>query len=167
MRPTARLAIVGPDDEGLTPALRALAGREGVAESVVFTGMLRGDDKLDALAAADVWALPSHTENFGNAVVEALAAGRAAVISPAVNIAPEIAAAGAGVVAPLTRRSIRARDHVAAAGMTRGARRSVRADASSRADTTGRWSDRSWRRCTRRSRRGARRGAGSEVRLCA
>jgi glycosyltransferase involved in cell wall biosynthesis len=99
--PACRLAIVGPDDEGLTAELVALARREGVAERVVFTGMLSGVEKLDALAAAGVWALPSHTENFGNAVVEALAAGRATVISPAVNIAPEIAASGAGIVAPL------------------------------------------------------------------
>jgi glycosyltransferase involved in cell wall biosynthesis len=99
--PACRLAIVGPDDEGLTLELVALARREGVAERVVFTGMLSGAEKLDALAAAGVWALPSHTENFGNAVVEALAAGRATVISPAVNIAPEIAASDAGIVAPL------------------------------------------------------------------
>lgn len=98
---SARLAIVGPDDEGLTAGLVALARAEGVGERVVFTGMLRGEDKLDALAAADVWSLPSHSENFGNAVAEALAAGRATVISPGVNIAPEIAAAGAAVVAPL------------------------------------------------------------------
>ncbi len=97
-----RLAIVGPDDEGLTSSLQALGRREGVADRMTFTGMLCGGEKLDALAAADVWVLPSHTENFGNAVVEALAAGRATVISPAVNIAPEIAAAGAGIVAPLT-----------------------------------------------------------------
>ena len=99
--PAIRLAIVGPDDEGLTPALITQACRAGVGDHVVFTGMLRGDDKLDALAAADVWALPSHSENFGVAVVEALAAGRATVISPAINIASEIAAAGAGVVASL------------------------------------------------------------------
>lgn len=99
--PTARLAIVGPDDEGLTADLAMLARQEGVSERMVFTGMLRGNDKLDALAAADVWVLPSHTENFGNAVAEALAAGRATVISPGVNIAPEIAAAGAAVVVPL------------------------------------------------------------------
>ena len=53
--------------------------------------MLRGRDKLAALAAADVWALPSHSENFGIAVVEAMAAGRAVVVAPDVNIAPEIA----------------------------------------------------------------------------
>jgi glycosyltransferase involved in cell wall biosynthesis len=79
----------------------AQARREGVGDRVVFTGMLRRGDKLDALAAADVWTLPSHTENFGIAVAEALAAGRATVISPAVNIAPDIADANAGIVAPL------------------------------------------------------------------
>jgi glycosyltransferase involved in cell wall biosynthesis len=100
--PEARLAIVGPDDEGLTPALAALARREGVAGAVTFAGMLRGRDKLTALAAADVWALPSHSENFGVAVAEALAAGRAVVVAPGVNIAAEIARAGAGVVSGLS-----------------------------------------------------------------
>ena len=112
--PTARLAIVGPDDEGLTPELRALAGNEGAAESIVFTGMLSGDAKRAALAAADVWVLPSHSENFGNAVVEALAAGRAAVISPAVNIAAEIEAAGACVVAPLRAEAFAGGDQITA-----------------------------------------------------
>lgn len=95
----AWLVIAGPDDEGLQPGLAELAEREGVAGRVVFTGMLHGEEKLAALAAADVWALPSHTENFGIAVVEALAAGKAAVISPAVNLAGEMGEAGAAVVA--------------------------------------------------------------------
>jgi glycosyltransferase involved in cell wall biosynthesis len=94
------LVIAGPDDERLTPSLRALAVREGVAQRTSFAGMLTGDAKLEALAAADVWALPSRGENFGNAVVEAMAASRAVVVSPEVNIAPEIAAAGAGIVSP-------------------------------------------------------------------
>jgi len=106
--PDARLAIVGPDDEGLTPELAALAVREGVADAVTFTGMVRGRDKLAALAAANVWALPSHSENFGIAVAEALAAGRAVVMSPGVNIAPEIAAASAGVVCELTAEAFAA-----------------------------------------------------------
>ena len=100
--PDAHLAIVGPDDEGLAPALRTLAEREHVAGRVVFTGMLQGEDKLSALAAADVWALPSMTENFGNAVVEAMAAGVAVVISPQVNIAADVKASGAGIVAERT-----------------------------------------------------------------
>ena len=96
----ARLVIAGPDDEALTPPLVAIAAAEGVLANVSFVGMLTGEDKLGALAAADVWALPSHAENFGVAVVEALAAGLPVVISPAVNIAPEIAAFGAGSVCP-------------------------------------------------------------------
>ena len=99
--PDVRLAIVGPDDEGLTPRLVAVAQREGVGARVTFVGILTGEEKRAALAAADVWALPSHTENFGIAVAEALAAGRATVISPAVNIAPDVRAAGAGIVAEL------------------------------------------------------------------
>jgi glycosyltransferase involved in cell wall biosynthesis len=106
--PGCWLAIVGPDDEGLTPRLQALAEREGIASRVVFTGMLRGEDKLAALASADVWALPSHTENFGIVVAEALAAGLPVVISPAVNIAPDIAEAGAGVVCELTAQAFAA-----------------------------------------------------------
>jgi glycosyltransferase involved in cell wall biosynthesis len=94
----AQLVIAGPDDEGLRTGLEGLAGREGVGDRVVFPGMLRGDDKLAALAAADVWALASHTENFGIAVVEALAAGVPTVISPAVNLAGELERAGAGIV---------------------------------------------------------------------
>ncbi len=100
--PDAWLVIAGPDDEGLTKPLENLARREGVADRVVFTGMLRGDDKLAALAAASVWALPSHTENFGVAVVEAMAAGLATVISPAVNLSSAVQSADAGVVADLT-----------------------------------------------------------------
>jgi glycosyltransferase involved in cell wall biosynthesis len=92
------LVIAGPDDEGLTRSLRALAARNGVGGRTVFTGMLSGVDKLSALAAADVWVLPSRGENFGNAVVEALAASRAVVVSQEVNIAQAIAEAGAGVV---------------------------------------------------------------------
>lgn len=106
--PHARLAIVGPDDEGLTPELAALAAREGVADAVTFAGMVRGRDKLAALAAADVWALPSHSENFGIAVAEALAAGRSVVVAPGVNIAPDIAAASAGVVCELTAEAFAA-----------------------------------------------------------
>ncbi len=126
--PDARLCIAGPDDEGLTPSLRALAEREGAGGAVSFTGMLRGRDKLAALAAADVWALPSHSENFGIAVAEALAAGRAVVVSPGVNIAREIAAADAGVVAELDAGAFAAaiagllRDDARRAGLGRSAR---------------------------------------------
>jgi glycosyltransferase involved in cell wall biosynthesis len=98
-----RLAIVGPDDSGLTPKLSGLARDVGLAAGeVTFVGPVFGEERLDALGAADVWALSSHTENFGIAVAEAAAAGCPLVISPAVNIAADVEAAGAGVVAEAT-----------------------------------------------------------------
>lgn len=96
----AVLVLAGPDDEGLVPALQRLASEQGVAERTFFTGMLTGEHKLAALAASDVWALSSHTENFGVAAVEALAAGRAAILSSSVNIAAEAGEAGAALVRP-------------------------------------------------------------------
>jgi glycosyltransferase involved in cell wall biosynthesis len=96
--PAAVLAIVGPDDEGLGHGLMALAESLGVADRVVLTGVVNGADRHAALAAADVWVLPSDTENFGNAIVEAMAAGVPVVITPGVNLAAEIDAAGAGLV---------------------------------------------------------------------
>jgi glycosyltransferase involved in cell wall biosynthesis len=100
-RPDARLAIVGPDDEELEPRLAALAERLGIGHALVFTGMLTGNDRADALAAARLWALSSHTENFGVAVVEAIAAGLPVVISRAVNIAPDLEQANVAVVPEL------------------------------------------------------------------
>jgi glycosyltransferase involved in cell wall biosynthesis len=98
----ARLVLVGPDDEGLQAGLEELAASRGIRERVVFTGLLRGTDKLAALAAADLWALPSLTENFGVAVLEALAAGVPVVLSPTVNIAGALDEAGAAVVSERT-----------------------------------------------------------------
>jgi glycosyltransferase involved in cell wall biosynthesis len=106
--PDALLAIVGPDDKHLIPSLRELAMREGVAGRVVFTGALHDHDKLEALAAADVWALPSRMENFGNAMVEALAAGVPSVVSSAVDLASDLRDAGAAQVATPTADAIAA-----------------------------------------------------------
>jgi glycosyltransferase involved in cell wall biosynthesis len=100
--PDAMLALVGPDDEGLQPRLAELAAEAGVGRDVMFTGLLRGQELRGALSAATVWALPSKTENFGSAVVEAMAAGVPVVISQEVNVAAAIDASSAGVVCPGT-----------------------------------------------------------------
>ena len=97
----AQLAIVGPDDENLVPPLRELASDCGVADRVTFAGPLYGQDQLDALGSADIWALTSHTENFGNAVMEAMATGLPVLVSSAVNLAGAISACGSGVVTGL------------------------------------------------------------------
>jgi glycosyltransferase involved in cell wall biosynthesis len=93
-----QLVIVGPDDEGLTPKLIALSASLGIGERVRFAGPLYDDDKAAALAVADIWVLPSHTENFGNAVLEAMVAGAPVIISSEVNLARDVAEAAAGIV---------------------------------------------------------------------
>ena len=64
--------------------------------------MLQGELKWGALLAAEAFILPSHQENFGIAVAEALAVGTPVLISDKVNIWREIEADGAGLVAPDT-----------------------------------------------------------------
>ena len=66
--------------------------------------MLQGDDKWGAFQSADAFLLPSHQENFGIAVVEALSASTPVLLSPAINIAADIEAAGAALVEPDTHR---------------------------------------------------------------
>lgn len=94
----ALLAIVGPDDETLTPSLRRLAVQLGISHRVRFVPALYGEDKRAALAAARVWVLASHTENFGVSVLEAAAAGLPIIVSPQVNLAAAMLAADAAVV---------------------------------------------------------------------
>ncbi len=96
----ARLMIAGPDNEGLGEKVRRWLADEGVTERVTFTGMLLGEEKLAALSGADLFVLPSYTENFGIAVVEAMACGLPVVISNRVNIWREVVDYGAGRVCP-------------------------------------------------------------------
>lgn len=67
-------------------------------ENVFFPGMLSGDHKWGAFYGCEAFVLPSHQENFGIAVVEALACGKPVLISNQVNIWHEIKNAGAGLV---------------------------------------------------------------------
>jgi glycosyltransferase involved in cell wall biosynthesis len=96
------LCVVGPDSDRVTEALRNRARKHGVASRVVFTGALSGEHLASAIAAAHVLVMPSHTECFGNALVEALAAGVPAVVSPGVALGSRLSDAGAGLIAPAT-----------------------------------------------------------------
>jgi glycosyltransferase involved in cell wall biosynthesis len=96
--PSLHLVMAGPDQTGLLPKLLRLAQAGGVAERVSWPGMLDGDAKWAAFYASEVFALPSHQENFGIAVVEALACGLPVLISDKVNIWREVATEGAGLV---------------------------------------------------------------------
>lgn len=91
-----RLIIAGPDPGVWRPYLEAEARRLGIAERVVWAGMLQGDNKWGAFRSAEVFVLPSHQENFGLAVAEALACGVPVLISKRINIWREIIDDGAG-----------------------------------------------------------------------
>ena len=93
-----RVVVAGIDDEGLRVSLEADAARLGLADRLVFTGPVAGAGKQALLANAQLLVLPSYSENFGNVVLEAMAAGCPVIVTPEVGAAPIVAAAGAGWV---------------------------------------------------------------------
>ena len=125
---SARLVIAGPDQTGWTKDLRALAERLNLSRNVLWTGMLSGDSKWGMLRLAEAFVLPSHQENFGIAVAEALACGTPVLISNKVNIWREIGQDRAGLVddddEPGTTRLLEKW-----LGMTPEAREAMRGDA--------------------------------------
>ena len=94
-----RLLFVGPDQIGWREELETMANVMGISSQVVWAGARMGEHKWGALAVAEVFALPSHQENFGIAVVEALACRVPVLISDKVNIWREILEERAGLVA--------------------------------------------------------------------
>jgi len=92
------LVMAGPDQIGWAASLKAQAERLGIASRISWPGMLQGDAKWGAFYAAEVFCLPSHQENFGIVVAEALACGKPVLISNKVNIWREIASDAAGFV---------------------------------------------------------------------
>ena len=99
------LRLAGPpESEAYLQQLQDLCVRHGlqIGRDVSFPGMISGRDKWRELAAAQAMILPSHQENFGIVVVEALACGKTVLLSDRVNIWPWIDEAKAGFVAPDT-----------------------------------------------------------------
>ncbi|HEX8330743.1 MAG TPA: glycosyltransferase [Hymenobacter sp.] len=103
----APLVVAGPGLD--TPYGRAVQAQAAGAPAgaVSFAGMLTGASKWGAFYGAEAFVLPSHQENFGIAVVEALACGKPVLISKQINIWREIDAAGAGLVADDTAAGTR------------------------------------------------------------
>lgn len=75
-----KLFIAGPDYGELANLIR-LCQSLGIENKVTFVGKIDGDEKIDFLGAADVFAMPSHNENFGNVYAESLACGTPIVAS--------------------------------------------------------------------------------------
>ena len=95
----ADLLIAGNDEEDYRPELEALARRCGVADRVCFLGPVDGETKMGAAHSADLLALPSYSENFGNVVLEAMAVGCPVVVTPEVGLASVVREVCCGIVA--------------------------------------------------------------------
>jgi glycosyltransferase involved in cell wall biosynthesis len=94
----AALVLAGSGDDVLLGELKEQARSLRIADNILWVGFLRGDDKRAAFADADGFVLPSWSENFGIAVVEAMAAGCPVVVTDQVAIHGDISQAGAGYV---------------------------------------------------------------------
>ena len=103
--PDLHLVIAGPDD-GMEGPARQLVAASGLGPHVTFTGILTGRAKLAAFRDAYLFALPSYAENFGIAVVEAMACGLPVAISDQVAIWRDIEQAGAGSVGRTNAASV-------------------------------------------------------------
>jgi len=88
------LVLAGPDD-GFEAQAREMV-MDGLSNRVTFTGALQGNDKYEAFAAADVFVLPSFSEGFAMAILEALAASLPVLLTPGCNF-HEVAQNQAGI----------------------------------------------------------------------
>jgi glycosyltransferase involved in cell wall biosynthesis len=104
--PALHLIIAGPDQTGWVAVLKKLAQDLGVADRISWPGMLRDEMKWGAFYTAEAFVLPSHQENFGIAVAEALGCGLPVLISDKVNIWSEVCSHSAGLVAPDTLQGV-------------------------------------------------------------
>ena len=99
-REDLHLVLAGPDSEGYGRKVRRWLADGGALKKATFTGSLEGEERLAVMQQAELFALPSYTENFGGVVTEAMASRVPVVISDQVNIWPDVLKAGAGLVVP-------------------------------------------------------------------
>jgi glycosyltransferase involved in cell wall biosynthesis len=102
--PELALMIAGNDDEGILPELKALARSEGVADRLTFLGPVSDEYKWALYENAEMFILPSYSENFGNVVAEAMAMACPVVITPDVGLAKLVREVGCGIITPAEPR---------------------------------------------------------------
>lgn len=104
--PHLHLLVAGDGSPNYVASLKARAATLGITDQLTWAGHLEGEAKAAAFASADVFVLPSFSENFGIAAAEALAAGLPCLLSEGVAIAGDVVRAGAGLVVGTDAQSI-------------------------------------------------------------
>jgi glycosyltransferase involved in cell wall biosynthesis len=92
------LLMAGSGDPEYLSYLTNLVSSLGLQSQTSMTGFVTGQKKDLLLQGSDLFVLPSFSENFGIAVAEAMVVGLPVIITPGVQIAPEIAEAKAGLI---------------------------------------------------------------------
>jgi glycosyltransferase involved in cell wall biosynthesis len=92
------LILAGTGETDYVEELKNLMTSLGLTSHISFAGFVKGTDKQLLLQGCDIFVLPSFSENFGIAVAEAMVVGLPVIVTPGVQIAPEIAEAKAGLV---------------------------------------------------------------------
>ncbi len=92
------LILAGSGEPDYFNYLLKLVYSLGLKSQASFAGFVTGEEKQLLLQGSDIFVLPSFSENFGVAVAEAMAAGLPVIVTPQVQIAPNIAAERAGLV---------------------------------------------------------------------
>jgi len=100
------LIMAGPDSDGYGATVKGWLIDAGILARVIFTGMIRGKDKLSIIKHSSLLILPSYSENFGMSAVEAMACGVPIVISNKVGIYREVEENRAGVIVETTPGSL-------------------------------------------------------------
>ena len=103
--PNTHLIIAGPDNIGFMPTAKQYFNQANCLEAVTFTGMLKGELKYSALAAADLYVAPSYSEGFSMSILEGMASGLPCIITTGCNF-PEAEEAQAAKIVPINAKAI-------------------------------------------------------------
>ena len=93
-----RVAIAGTGDDEYVERLRSQSQRLGLEDVVQFIGFVSGTRKVSLYQAADLFVLPTHQENWGFVLLEALACGTALLTTKSVDIWPELESSGGAII---------------------------------------------------------------------
>lgn len=104
--PQMRLLVAGGGEEGYLARLKQLIEAAGVAAQVHYLGPVYGEEKSSLLRHAVALVLPSHSESFGNVVLEAMAVGCPVIVTKEVGLAEAVQRSNAGIVVPGEPRAI-------------------------------------------------------------